>query len=70
MSDPYADGDGPKIRLMLDPYADGKRKIWLQVRSKVGPEVGGRCQGLIQVRTFFDLIDLPKKPLRHQKYET
>ena len=47
MSDPYADGNGPKIPLMLDPYVDGKRKIWPQVRSKVGPEVGGRCQGLV-----------------------
>ena len=24
MSDPYADGNGPKILPMLNPYADGK----------------------------------------------
>ena len=42
MSDPYADGNGYKILPMFDPYADGKRQISPDVRSKQGAEMAGR----------------------------
>ena len=37
MSDPYADGNGSQNWLMSDPFADGKREIWPEVGSILGP---------------------------------
>lgn len=37
MPHPYADGDGSRSRPMSDPFADGKREIWPEVRSLLGP---------------------------------
>jgi len=48
MSDPYADGNGSKLRVMSDPYADIKAKIWADVRSQLRPEMAGRRRCPIQ----------------------